>query len=472
MRKARAFTGVLDVAQTVSLDLLARHDKPGPRYTSYPTAPVWSDRFGPSEYAEEIRRTNELPEPVPLSLYLHVPFCNTLCYFCGCNMMVTRDQEKMAQYVACLQQEIDRIAVLLTPGRPVHQLQWGGGTPNYLADGLIEQLVETLRRRFRFADDAEVGLEIDPRDSPPGQITRLRELGFNRLSLGVQDFDPAVQHAVNRIQPEALTRRVIEEARSAGFQSLNIDLIYGLPYQTEGSFSRTLDIVIDISPDRFAVFNYAHVPSLKRHQRLIPVGALPPPAEKLRILKRTIERLASAGYVYIGMDHFAKPDDELCLAQRARSLYRNFQGYTTKAGCDLYAFGATAISTVGDCYAQNVKELSVYEKVVRSGALPTQRGYRLNPDDRIRRHVITRLLCDLEIDKSDVEARFGLEFDDYFATELHHLVRYEEEGLIELDPDRIVVTDAGRLLVRNLAMEFDAYLREESADQPLFSRTV
>jgi len=292
------------------------------------------------------------------------------------------------------------------------------------------------------------------------------------LSLGVQDFDPTVQHAVNRIQPEALTRRVIEEARSAGYQSLNIDLIYGLPYQTVESFSRTLDIVIDIGPDRLAVFNYAHVPSLKRHQRLIPVGALPPPAEKLRILKRTIERLTSAGYVYIGMDHFAKPDDELCFAQRAKSLYRNFQGYTTKAGCDLYAFGATAISTVGDCYAQNVKELSVYEEVVRSGALPTQRGYRLNPDDRIRRHVITRLLCDLEIDKIDVEARFGLEFDDYFATELHHLLRYEEEGLIELNPDRIVVTEAGRLLVRNLAMEFDAYLREESADQPLFSRTV
>jgi len=460
------------VVLTVSLDLLARHDKPGPRYTSYPTAPVWSERFGPTEYIEQIRRTNGLPETAPLSLYLHIPFCNTLCYFCGCNMMVTRDQEKMAQYVACLRQEIDQVADLLAPGRPVHQLQWGGGTPNYLTDELIAQLVHSITGRFVLADDAEVGLEIDPRDSPPGQITRLRGLGFNRLSLGVQDFDPKVQHAVNRIQSEALTRRVIEEARSAGYHSLNVDLIYGLPYQTAESFHRTLDIVIDIGPDRLAVFNYAHVPSLKRHQRLIPVEALPPPAEKLRILQLTIERLTGAGYVYIGMDHFAKPDDELCRAQRAKSLYRNFQGYTTKAGCDLYAFGVTAIGMVGDCYAQNIKELPVYEAAVRSGAMPTQRGYRLNPDDRIRRHVITRLLCDLEIDKIDVEARFDLEFDDYFATELHHLARYAEEGLIELNPDRIVVTEAGRLLARNLAMEFDAYLREESADQPLFSRTV
>jgi len=460
------------MALTVSLDLLARHDKPGPRYTSYPTAPVWSDRFGPADYIGEIRRTNGLPEPAPLSLYLHIPFCNTLCYFCGCNMMVTRDQEKMARYVDCLRQEIDRVADLLTPGRPMHQLQWGGGTPNYLSDELIAQVVRTITRRFVLADDAEVGLEIDPRDSPPGQITRLRGLGFNRLSLGVQDFDPKVQQAVNRIQPEALTRRVIEEARSAGYHSLNIDLIYGLPHQTAESFGRTLDVLIDIGPDRLAVFNYAHVPSLKRHQRLIPADALPPPAEKLRILKLTIERLTDAGYVYIGMDHFAKPDDELCRAQRAKSLHRNFQGYTTKAGCDLCAFGTTAISMVGDCYAQNVKELAAYEAAVCSGVLPTHRGYRLNADDRIRRHVITRLLCDLEIDKTDVEERFDLEFDDYFATELHHLVRYAEEGLIDLHAGRLIVTEAGRLLVRNLAMEFDAYLREESADQPLFSRTV
>jgi oxygen-independent coproporphyrinogen III oxidase len=460
------------MTMTVSLDLLARHDKPGPRYTSYPTAPVWSDRFGPSEFSDEIRRTNALPAAPPLSLYLHIPFCNTLCYFCGCSMMVTRDQEKMSQYVACLRQEIDQIADLMAPGRPVHQLQWGGGTPNYLADELIAQLVGTITRRLVLADDAEVGLEIDPRDSPPGQITRLRGLGFNRLSLGVQDFDQKVQHAVNRIQSEALTRRVIEEARSAGYHSLNVDLIYGLPYQTAESFGRTLDIIIDIRPDRLAVFNYAHVPSLKRHQRLISADALPPPAEKLRILKLTIERLTGAGYVYIGMDHFAKPDDELCRAQRAKSLHRNFQGYTTKAGCDLYAFGATAISMVGDCYAQNAKALAAYEAAVRAGALPTRRGYRLNTDDRIRRHVITRLLCDLEIDTAEVEARFGLDFDDYFATELHHLAGYAEEGLVELTPDRIVVTEAGRLLARNLAMEFDAYLREESADQPLFSRTV
>lgn len=460
------------MTMSVSLELLARHDKAGPRYTSYPTAPVWSERFGPSEFIDEIRRTNALPHPPPLSLYLHVPFCNTLCYFCGCNMLVTRDQEKMARYAACLEQEIERIAGLLAPRRPVHQLQWGGGTPNYLADELIERLVRTLRRRFVLADDAEVGVEVDPRDSRPGQITWLHGLGFNRLSLGVQDFDPKVQQAVNRIQSESLTRRVIEEARAAGYQSLNVDLMYGLPYQTVDSFSRTIDILIDIAPDRLAVFNYAHVPSLKRHQRLIPVNALPPPAEKLRILKMAIERLTGAGYVYVGMDHFAKPDDELCRAQRAKSLYRNFQGYTTKAGCDLYAFGATAISMVGDCYAQNLKELEAYEAAVLAGSLPTHRGYRLNADDRIRRHVITRLLCDLEITKADVEARFDLLFDDYFATELHHLARDAGEGLIELNAGRIVVTEAGRLLVRNLAMEFDAYLREESADQPLFSRTV
>ncbi|HUJ79424.1 MAG TPA: oxygen-independent coproporphyrinogen III oxidase [Nitrospiria bacterium] len=460
------------MALAVSLDLLARHDKAGPRYTSYPTAPVWSERFGPADYLDEIRRTNTRQPPAPLSLYLHIPFCNTLCYFCGCSMMVTKDEAKMRGYVDCLCQEIDRIADLLAPGRPVHQLQWGGGTPNYLTDELIERLVRTVTRRFTFAGDAEIGLEVDPRDTRPGQITWLRGLGFNRLSLGVQDFDPKVQQAVNRLQTEALTRRVIEEARSACYHSLNIDLIYGLPYQTAESFGRTLDILIDIGPDRLAVFNYAHVPSIKRHQRLIPSAALPPPAEKLRMLKLTIERLTGAGYVYIGMDHFARPDDKLCVAQRARSLHRNFQGYTTKAGCDLYAFGATAISMVGDCYAQNLKDLTAYEETVRAGGVPTLRGYRLNMDDRIRRHVIMRLLCDLELDKRDVESRFGLEFDDYFATELHHLVRYAEEGLIDLQADRVVVTEAGRLLARNLAMEFDAYLRDESADQPLFSRTI
>ena len=457
---------------TISLDLLARHDKPGPRYTSYPTAPVWSERFGPDDYLDEIRRANARPHPAPLSLYLHIPFCNTLCYFCGCSMMVTKDGGKMARYTDCLCREIDRVADLLAPGRPVHQLQWGGGTPNYLADEQIERLVHTMTRRFSLADDAEIGLEIDPRDARPGQITWLRGLGFNRLSLGVQDFDPKVQQAVNRMQSEALTRRVIEEACSAGYHSLNVDLIYGLPHQTAESFSRTLDRLIDIGPDRLAVFNYAHMPSLKRHQRLIPAAALPPPAEKLRMLKVTIERLTGAGYVYIGMDHFAKPDDELCRAQRAKSLHRNFQGYTTKAGCDLHAFGATAISMVGDCYAQNLKELTAYEETVLAGEVPTHRGYRLNGDDRIRRHVIMRLLCDLDIDKTDVESRFGIAFDDYFSTELHHLVRFAEEGLIELHPGRVVVTEAGRLLARNLAMEFDAYLREECADQPLFSRTV
>ncbi len=462
---------------SVSLDLLAKHDKPGPRYTSYPTAPVWNETFGPAEYDAEIIRTNAIDtNRVPLSLYAHIPFCNTLCYFCGCNMLVTKDPGKMAHYMACMQREIKMIADRLAPahpnGRPVHQIQWGGGTPNYLADELIAQLMATLTERFAIAGDAEIGLEVDPRDVRPGQIRLLRRLGFNRISLGVQDFDPRVQQAVNRIQPEALTREVIEDCRSAGFESLNIDLIYGLPFQSAESFARTIDTVIDIGPDRIAVFNYAHVPSLKKHQRMIPAQALPPPSEKLRLLKTVIERLTGAGYVYIGMDHFARPEDELCRAQRAKSLHRNFQGYTTKAGCDLYAFGATAISMVGDCYAQNLKELDAYEGAVLSGRLPTGRGYRLNGDDRIRRYVINRLLCDLEVRKADVEEKFDVIFDDYFATELHHLSRYVPEGLIDLHPDRLGVTEVGRLLARNLAMEFDAYLRDERADQPLFSRTV
>ena len=457
---------------SVSLELLATHDKPGPRYTSYPTAPVWHESFGPEDFATEISRTNTLSDPAPLSLYLHIPFCNTLCYFCGCHMLVTKNNGKMAQYVACLDQEISLIADQLARGRPVHQVQWGGGTPNYLADELIARLVEVVKSRFVIAPDAEIGIEIDPRDVRAGQIHVIRQQGFNRISLGVQDFDPRVQEAVNRVQTEALTRRIVGECRAAGFQSVNIDLMYGLPFQTVDTFSRTLTTLIDIGPDRVAVFNYAHVPSLKKHQRLIPVEALPPPNEKLRLLKLAIERLTEAGYVYIGMDHFARPDDELCQAQRAKSLHRNFQGYTTKAGCDLYAFGASAISMFGNCYAQNLREIGDYERAVRAGRLPTGRGYRLNGDDRLRRHVITRLLCDLEVRKATVEQEFRIDFDDYFATELHTLGRYANEGLIELRPDRLVVTALGRLLVRNLAMEFDAYLRDEHVEQPLFSRTV
>ncbi|RMG61371.1 MAG: oxygen-independent coproporphyrinogen III oxidase [Calditrichaeota bacterium] len=388
-------------------------------------------------------------------------------------MIITRNPNRIAAYLEDLKAEISRVAALLTPGRPVVQIQWGGGTPTYLSPEQIADVFHHLQEHFTIAPDAEISIEIDPRNLTPEHLPTLRRLGFNRVSFGVQDFDPRVQEAVNRVQPEALTRRLVEQSRELGFHSINIDLIYGLPYQTVDSYARTLEKVIDIGPDRLAVFNYAHVPWMKKHQRVIPEAALPDTRTRLEMFKLIIERLTEAGYVYIGLDHFARPDDKLAVALRNKTLYRNFQGYNTRAGAEVFAFGITAISQLNEVYAQNVKDTRSYHERLSEGSLATAVGFRLGPDDLLRRHVITDLMCNLQILKAAVSRRFGIDFDQYFAAELADLEPFIQDGLVTVEADRILVRPEGRLVIRNIAMVFDRYLRQVDARMAgRYSRTV
>ncbi|MBI5097572.1 MAG: oxygen-independent coproporphyrinogen III oxidase, partial [Nitrospirae bacterium] len=394
-----------------------------------------------------------------------------LCFYCGCHSIITRKRGHAAEYIAYLKKEIENISHDINKDRKVVQLHWGGGSPDFLSPEEMETLYSDITDHFTIDEDAEIGVELDPRETTLDHLRALKGLRFNRISMGVQDFDPAVQKAVNRIQPEEMTRRFVHWCRDLGFYSINIDLIYGLPYQTVTSFQRTIDTVIDINPDRIAMFNYAHVPWMKKHQKMMKEETLPQGREKLGILKTAIEKFTEAGYVYIGMDHFAKSKDELCTAQKEKTLYRNFQGYTTKAGCDLYGLGITSISMVGNCYAQNQKTLNDYYSTVDAGILATYRGYELNHDDLLRRHIITRLMCDFELTKQDVEKKYGITFDDYFRKELTGLEPFREDGLLILHPDKIEITDFGRTLIRNIGMVFDVYL-EVPGREMRFSRTI
>ncbi|MBI5407297.1 MAG: oxygen-independent coproporphyrinogen III oxidase [Nitrospirae bacterium] len=456
---------------TISIDTLLKYDRPGPRYTSYPTAPVWDEDFGPERFKGKIIETNSGKDLPPLSLYFHIPFCFSLCFYCGCHSIITRKRGHTAEYISYLKKEIENISHYIHKDRKVVQLHWGGGSPDFLSPAEMETLYSHITDHFTIDEDAEIGVELDPRETTRDHLKTLKGLRFNRISMGVQDFDPAVQKAVNRIQPEEMTRRFVHWCRDLGFYSINIDLIYGLPYQTVTSFQRTIDTVIDINPDRIAMFNYAHVPWMKKHQKMMKEETLPQGREKLGILKTAIEKFTEAGYVYIGMDHFAKSKDELCTAQKEKTLYRNFQGYTTKAGCDLYGLGITSISMVGNCYAQNQKTLNDYYSTVDAGILATYRGYELNHDDLLRRHIITRLMCDFELTKQDVEKKYGITFDDYFRKELTGLEPFREDGLLILHPDKIEITDSGRTLIRNIAMVFDVYL-EVPGREMRFSRTI
>jgi len=458
--------------ENVDIELLKKYDRPGPRYTSYPPAPAFSKDFGPDDYKDAIIENNRENPTNVLSLYFHIPFCDTLCYFCGCNMLVTHNRATIRKYLDYLKREVEMVCEFLSSGRKVTQLHWGGGTPSYLNPDEIKELGDFINERFEFVDDPEVGVEIDPRGLTYEHMKAFREVGFNRISMGVQDFDPRVQKAVNRIQPEEITRQAIDWACELGFKSINLDLIYGLPFQTVESFEKTLDKVIELSPERLAVFNFAYVPWLKPHQRVIKKEDLPTPDVKLKILKMTIEKLTEAGYVYIGMDHFAKPDDELAIAQREKTLYRNFQGYSTRAGADLYAFGMSAISQFQNIYAQNYKELKDYYSRIDEGKFPTAVGYRMSQDDIIRKHVIMRLMCDMELTKSEVEEKFNIKFDDYFADSIQKLNEFVEDGLVELSGDKIKVSLMGRLVIRNIAMCFDAYIDKMMKEKPIFSRTV
>ncbi|HEX9801659.1 MAG TPA: oxygen-independent coproporphyrinogen III oxidase [Gammaproteobacteria bacterium] len=452
------------------LELIKRYDKSGPRYTSYPTAVQFHDGFGEAEYRAWAARSNASGNP--LSLYFHIPFCDTVCYYCGCNKVVTKDRTKASPYLERLHREIALQGALFDKSRTVDQLHWGGGTPTFISHEEMRELMRVTGEHFNLRNDdtGEYSIEIDPREVKTDTIALLRELGFNRMSLGVQDFDEAVQKAVNRIQSEDSTMAALAAARSEGFKSISIDLIYGLPHQSVASFARTLEKILDISPDRLSVFNYAHLPELFKPQRRINETDLPAPQEKLDILQNTIETLTAAGYVYIGMDHFAKPDDELAVAQRSGTLYRNFQGYSTHADCDLVGLGSTSIGQVGDSYSQNLKELEEYYARLDADSIPVFRGYELNADDKLRRAVITDLICHFVLDKANVEQAYNIRFDDYFATELGELAAMEKDGLLSLTPERIQVADAGKLLIRNICMVFDRYLREKQNQR--FSKVI
>lgn len=443
-------------------ELIRRYDATGPRYTSYPTAVQFHERFTEEDYRKAASASNAAGGP--LSLYFHLPFCNTVCYYCACNKVVTKDRTRAAPYLDRLAREIEIQSALFDDSRTVDQLHWGGGTPTFISHDEMRALMEQTRRHFSLRDDdrGEYSLEVDPREIRPGTLELLRELGFNRLSMGVQDFDPRVQEAVNRIQPRPQTLEVLERARTLGFRSINMDLIYGLPFQTVATFSNTLQQVIAASPDRLSVFNYAHLPERFKPQRRIRAEDLPPPSAKLEILKTTIKMLTDAGYVYIGMDHFARPDDELAVAQRDGSLTRNFQGYSTHGECDLVAMGITAIGRVANTYSQNARTLDEYHASIDSGHLPIVRGLELSADDQIRRAVINRLICHFRLEYADIDQEFGIRFSEYFGPELETLATMAGDGLLHVDAHRIQVLPVGKLLIRNICMVFDAYLGQEA----------
>ena len=450
--------------------LIRKYDKAGPRYTSYPTAVQFHDGFGEADYRQEAQAGNATGKP--LSLYLHIPFCDTVCFYCACNKIITKNRRHAVPYLDHLHREMALQGALFDHSRPVTQLHWGGGTPTFISPVEMRELMRVTGEHFQLLDGdrGEYSIEVDPRETDEGTVGLLRELGFNRLSLGVQDFDPDVQKAVNRIQSQEITLKVMEAARSEGFKSISVDLIYGLPLQTTARFSRTVDEIIAQNPDRISVFNYAHLPELFKTQRQIDISSLPTPEVKLEILQTVIEQLTAAGYVYIGMDHFAKPDDELTLAQLAGTLYRNFQGYSTHADCDLIGLGATSIGMVGNSYSQNLKTLEEYYARIDAGQLAVFRGVRLNADDRLRRAVITALICHFTLEFAVIERQFNIRFGDYFATERAELAELQTDGLLTMDQTGIQVLPAGRLLIRNICMVFDRYLREQK--QQRFSRVI
>jgi len=458
--------------QSIQFDqaLIKRYNQTGPRYTSYPTAIQFDEAFGVADYKAAAERSNDSGRG--LSLYYHIPFCDTVCFFCACNKVWTRDRSKTTPYLERLFKEIEMQSELFDSSRKVEQLHLGGGTPTFINNDEMRQLMEKTRQHFNLYDDdsGEYSIEIDPRESNRESVKLLRELGFNRMSLGVQDFDPAVQKAVNRIQTQAETFEVLEGAREAGFMSVNVDLIYGLPLQTERGFIQTLDRVLEAEPDRFSIFNYAHMPSMFPTQKKLKEADMPSADEKLAILHATTERLLEAGYVYIGMDHFAKPDDELAIAQRDETLYRNFQGYSTHADCDLVGMGATSISLINNTYAQNRKGLDEYYAAIDAGDLAVFRGVELSEDDELRRDVITRLISHFHINFAKVDTQWNIKFKEYFAKELTNLAPMIEDGLINMTEDDIYVSAKGRLLIRNICMVFDAYIKEGMQNR--FSKVI
>jgi oxygen-independent coproporphyrinogen-3 oxidase len=453
----------------VDLDLVQKYNVAGPRYTSYPPATKFTDTLTWPDLAERILENNRSERE--LSLYYHIPFCETLCWYCGCTTVITLNHSQGQNYIDYLDKEMAQMSTLINPKRKAVQLHWGGGSPTFLSPDEIRKLGESIHRHFSFADDIEAGVEIDPRRLSREHIVALREVGFNRASLGVQDFESKVQEAVHRIQPREMTEQVLGWVRELGFTSVNFDLIYGLPLQTVESFNRTLDIVLALQPDRLAVFSYAHVPWVKPAQKILEQKILPSPEVKLQLLKLVIERLTENNrYVYIGMDHFARPNDELALAQPRKQLQRNFQGYSTRAGADIYSFGMSAISQIPDAYWQNEKDLKKYYAALDAGRHPLSRGYLVSDEDKVRRETIMRVMCDLSLDYTSMSRRLGLNFTSHFEREIEALAPFEADGLVKRSPAGLEVTDTGRLFIRNIAMCFDNTLAP--ASERKHSRTI
>ena len=454
-------------------DLIRRYDQSGPRYTSYPTVAQFHGNITEQDYRRWAQHSNEDPIPRSLSLYFHIPFCDTVCFYCACTKVVTKNHARAVEYLRYLYMEIRLQARLFDRDRVVEQLHWGGGTPTFLEENQILDLMAVTRRYFLLRDDdmGEYSIEIDPRSVDPEKLAVLRECGFNRISLGVQDFNPDIQRAVNRLQSEEITYSAIESARLLGFKSINIDLMYGLPLQTIESFGETLAQTIALSPERIAVYNYAHLPERFKPQRRIAESDLPSPEEKLDILQLTIRMLTDAGYVYIGMDHFAKPHDELAVAQQNGTLQRNFQGYSTCGDCDIIGMGMSAIGRVCDNYNQNVRDLERYYAMLEEGRLPLERGIELEPDDLLRREVITQLMCNFRVDIHALESKWRFSFSSHFSSELEKLQLMQADGLLSIDSRMLQVLPAGRLLVRNICMEFDVYL-QGSGNGNRFSRVI
>ncbi|OCG03151.1 oxygen-independent coproporphyrinogen III oxidase [Gilliamella sp. wkB112] len=446
--------------------LIEKYNYSGPRYTSYPTALEFNEEFHEQDFLSAAQRYPERP----LALYIHIPFCHKLCYFCGCNKLVTRQTHKVTKYLDILDIEIAQRAKLFT-NRTITQMHWGGGTPTFLTNDEISRLITSLKQHFNFADNAELSIEIDPREITPQTIDHLANVGFNRLSMGIQDFNHEIQNLINREQDENLVRSLIEQARKNNFQSISLDLIYGLPKQTVTSFTETLNKVIDISPDRLSVFNYAHLPNRFAAQRKIKDNDLPNANQKLQILQTSIEKLTQSGYQFIGMDHFAKPTDELAIAQQQNKLHRNFQGYTTHGDANLLGLGVSAISMLGDSYAQNQKDLNSYQTQVERIGNGLWKGFNLNRDDIIRRSVIKQLICHFYLDKKQIEQQYNIQFDDYFDEDLKLLAPLQQDGLVMLTPNGIEVPPKGHLLIRNICMCFDIYMRR-IARQQQFSRVI
>jgi oxygen-independent coproporphyrinogen-3 oxidase len=452
-------------------DLIVRYGGRGPRYTSYPTALQFNESLTADDYREIAQQSNT--SGVPLSLYVHIPFCHSLCYYCGCNKIVTRNEARVQRYLEMLDREIEMQSPLFDRERLIEQLHFGGGTPTYLDNAQLSTLLAKLRSAFSFdeSEEREFSIEVDPRTVDGDGIRHLAGLGFNRLSLGIQDFDPVVQKAVNRMQSAEEVRGLVASAIDSGFGSISFDLIYGLPHQTVDSFSQTLDITIAMKPDRLAVYNYAHLPQRFKGQRMINAEDIPAPETKLELLRHTIEKLCDAGYVYIGMDHFALPDDELVQARYDGTLQRNFQGYSTHRQCDLVSLGVSGISSIGNMFAQNAITTMEYEAILERGELPIKKGLVVDADDQLRAAVIQALMCYDSLSFDDFGKQHGIDFREYFAREIERLSPLEQDGLIELDGDGVAITQKGRLLLRSIAMVFDRYIDQGDNDNR-FSKAI